>query len=167
MAMKHCIILLTGVLLAGCAGKIKGPCDIYEKYGVKCVAAHSTTRKLYSKYDGPLYQVVRESDGKTLDIGTIDGVYANAVLQDAFLEGTIGYISIIYDQTGHGNDLIQASPGTFKGPAKVSRLSRQSNHRDFVRVKLGNTRDCATPEIRRGEQHSITRESEDRHSLLL
>ena len=116
--MKHCIILLTGVLLAGCAGKIKGPCDIYEKYGVKCVAAHSTTRKLYSKYDGPLYQLVRESDGKTLDIGTIDGVHANAVLQDAFLEGTIGYISIIYDQTGHGNDLIQASPGTFKGPAK-------------------------------------------------
>lgn len=116
--MKHCIILLTGVLLAGCAGKINGPCDFYEKYGVKCVAAHSTTRKLYSKYDGPLYQVVRESDGKTLDIGTIDGVYANAVLQDAFLEGTIGYISIIYDQTGHGNDLIQASPGTFKGPAK-------------------------------------------------
>ena len=116
--MKHCIILLTGLLLAGCVGKVKGPCDIYEKYGVECVAAHSTTRKLYSKYDGPLYQVVRESDGKTLDIGTIKGGYANALLQDAFLEGTIGYISIIYDQTGHGNDLIQASPGTFKGPAK-------------------------------------------------
>jgi len=116
--MKHCIILLTGLLLAGCVGKVKGPCDIYEKYGVECVAAHSTTRKLYSKYDGPLYQVVRESDGKTLDIGTIEGGYANALLQDAFLEGTIGYISIIYDQTGHGNDLIQASPGTFKGPAK-------------------------------------------------
>ena len=116
--MKHCYILLTGVLLAGCVGKIKGPCDIYEKYGTECVAAHSTTRKLYSKYDGPLYQVVRESDGKTLDIGTIEGGYANALLQDAFLEGTIGYISIIYDQTGHGNDLIQASPGTFKGPAK-------------------------------------------------
>ena len=116
--MKHCFILLTGLLLAGCTGKVQGPCDIYEKYGAECVAAHSTTRKLYSKYDGPLYQVVRESDGKTLDIGTIDGEYANAVLQDAFLEGTIGYISIIYDQTGHGNDLIQASPGTFKGPAK-------------------------------------------------
>jgi len=116
--MRHCIILLTGVILAGCVGKVKGPCDIYEKYGVECVAAHSTTRKLYSKYDGPLYQVVRESDGKTLDIGTIEGGYANALLQDAFLEGTIGYISIIYDQTGHGNDLIQASPGTFKGPAK-------------------------------------------------
>lgn len=115
---KTTIILLTGVLLTGCAGKVNGPCDIYEKYGAECVAAHSTTRKLYSKYDGPLYQVVRDSDGKTLDIGTIDGGYADAAAQDAFLEGTIGYISIIYDQTGHGNDLIQASPGTFKGPAK-------------------------------------------------
>ena len=116
--MKHCIFLLTGMLLASCTGNINGPCDIFEKYGAECVAAHSTTRQLYSKYDGPLYQVVRESDGKTLDIGTIEGGYANALLQDAFLEGTIGYISIIYDQTGHGNDLIQASPGTFKGPAK-------------------------------------------------
>lgn len=105
-------------MLAGCTGKVKGPCDIYENFGTECVAAHSTTRKLYSKYDGPLYQVVRESDGKTLDIGTIDGGYADAAAQDAFLDGTIGYISIIYDQTGHGNDLIQASPGTFNGPAK-------------------------------------------------
>ena len=97
---------------------VKGPCDIYESYGMKCVAAHSTTRNLYSKYNGPLYQVVRESDGKTLDIGTVPGGYADAAAQDAFLEGTIGYISIIYDQTGHGNDLMQAPPGTFKGPAK-------------------------------------------------
>ena len=105
--MKNYSILIAATLmLAGCTGKVKGPCDIYEKFGTECVAAHSTTRKLYSKYNGPLYQVVRQSDGKTL------------AAQDAFLEGTIGYISIIYDQTGHGNDLIQASPGTFNGPAK-------------------------------------------------
>ena len=117
--MKNYSILITATLmLAGCTGKVKGPCDIYENFGTKCVAAHSTTRKLYSKYEGPLYQVVRQSDGKTLDIGTIDGGYADAAAQDAFLEGTIGYISIIYDQTGHGNDLMQAAPGTFNGPAK-------------------------------------------------
>ena len=117
--MKNYSILIAATLmLAGCTGKVKGPCDIYEKFGTECVAAHSTTRKLYSKYNGPLYQVVRQSDGKTLDIGTIKEGYADAAAQDAFLEGTIGYISIIYDQTGHGNDLIQASPGTFNGPAK-------------------------------------------------
>ena len=117
--MRHYSIYIAAILvLASCSGRIKGPCDIYEDYGTECVAAHSTTRKLYSKYNGPLYQVIRDSDGKTLDIGTVDGGYADAGAQDAFLEGTIGYISIIYDQTGHGNDLIQASPGTFNGPAK-------------------------------------------------
>ena len=117
--MRHYSIYIAAILvLASCSGRIKGPCDIYEDYGTKCVAAHSTTRKLYSKYKGPLYQVIRVSDGKTLDIGTVRGGYADAAAQDAFLEGTIGYISIIYDQTGHGNDLIQASPGTFNGPAK-------------------------------------------------
>ena len=118
-------VLLYIVLLTSCGDfktmvqkPAEGPCDIYHAYGMKCVAAHSTTRILYSKYDGPLYQVVRESDGKTLDIGTVSGGYADAAAQDAFLEGTIGYISIIYDQSGHGNDLMQAPPGTFKGPAK-------------------------------------------------
>ena len=115
---NYSILIAAALMLAGCTGKVKGPCDIYEKFGTECVAAHSTTRKLYSKYNGPLYQVVRQSDGKTLDIGTIKEGYADAAAQDSFLEGTIGYISIIYDQTGHGNDLIQASPGTFNGPAK-------------------------------------------------
>ena len=117
--------LLYIVILASCGHAktmvqkpAEGPCDIYHAYGMKCVAAHSTTRILYSKYEGPLYQVIRESDGKTLDIGTVAGGYADAAAQDAFLDGTIGYISIIYDQTGHGNDLMQAPPGTFKGPAK-------------------------------------------------
>ena len=118
-------ILLGVAILAGLAHSeaiaqkpAEGPCDIYHAYGMKCVAAHSTTRVLYSMYKGPLYQVVRESDGKALDIGTVPGGYADAAAQDAFLEGTIGYISIIYDQTGHENHLMQAPPGTFKGPDK-------------------------------------------------
>ncbi len=114
-------VAICASLAHGCTRTQKpaeGPCDIYQSYGMECVAAHSTTRILYSEYDGPLYQVVRESDGKTLDIGTVRGGYADAAAQDSFLEGTIGYISIIYDQTGHGNHLMQAPPGTFKGPAK-------------------------------------------------
>jgi hypothetical protein len=46
----------------------QGPCDIYAAAGDPCVAAHSTTRALYASYNGPLYQVLRQSDGKTLDI---------------------------------------------------------------------------------------------------
>ncbi|MGO4213316.1 arabinofuranosidase catalytic domain-containing protein, partial [Terriglobus sp. YAF25] len=47
----------------------KGPCDIYAAAGTPCVAAHSTTRALYASYKGPLYQVKRQSDGKTLEVG--------------------------------------------------------------------------------------------------
>ena len=87
-----CIAILAGLGLYKAMSQkpAEGPCDIYQAYGFECVAAHSTTRTLYSKYKGPLYQVVRESDGKTLDIGTVKGGYADAAAQDAFLEGTIG-----------------------------------------------------------------------------
>ena len=52
----------------------KGPCDIYAAAADPCVAAHSTTRALYASYNGPLYQVLRQSDGKTLDIGVVQPV---------------------------------------------------------------------------------------------
>src|SRR4051794_22069181 len=62
----------------------QGPCDIYAAASAPCAAAHSTTRALYASYNGPLYQVLRQSDGKTLDIGVVPatasdaGGYANA-----------------------------------------------------------------------------------------
>jgi hypothetical protein len=95
-----------------------GPCDIYGDAGTPCVAAHSTTRALYAAYDGPLYQVTRRSDGQTLDIGVVrEGVggYADAAVQDRFCAGTLCEITIIYDQSGKGNHLRRAAPGTFKG----------------------------------------------------
>ena len=49
----------------------EGPCDIYAAAGTPCVAAHSSIRALYASYNGPLYQVMRQSDGKTLDIGVV------------------------------------------------------------------------------------------------
>ncbi|MGB6192340.1 MAG: arabinofuranosidase catalytic domain-containing protein, partial [Terracidiphilus sp.] len=75
------------------AARPKGPCDIYAAAGDACVAAHSTTRALYASYDGPLYQVMRQSDGKKLDIGVVQpgqdaGGYADAAAQDAFCANT-------------------------------------------------------------------------------
>jgi hypothetical protein len=101
----------------------EGPCDIYAAAGCPCVAAHSTTRALYASYNGPLYQVLRQSDGKTLDIGVVQpsatdaGGYADAAAQDAFCANTYGWITTIYDQSGHGNHLVQAPRGGFSGPA--------------------------------------------------
>jgi non-reducing end alpha-L-arabinofuranosidase len=114
--------------LAGAAPppRPQGPCDIYAAAGAPCVAAHSTTRALYAGYNGPLYQVLRQSDGKTLDIGVVPstaspvtdpGGYANAAAQDAFCANTYCWISIIYDQSPKHNHLIQAPRGGFSGPA--------------------------------------------------
>src|SRR4026209_63020 len=88
----------------------QGPCDIYAGAGTPCVAAHSTTRALYVAYNGPLYQIKRQSDGKTLDIGVDSGGYANAAAQDTFCANTICVISLIYDQSGKTNHLFQAPP---------------------------------------------------------
>ncbi len=104
----------------------QGPCDIYAAAGDPCVAAHSTTRALYQAYHGPLYQVLRQSDGKTLDIGVVPpatsptpapGGYADAAAQDRFCADTFCWISKIYDQSPRHNDLLQAPRGGFSGPA--------------------------------------------------
>ncbi|WP_027344857.1 alpha-L-arabinofuranosidase B [Hamadaea tsunoensis] len=95
-----------------------GPCDIYQSGGTPCVAAHSTTRALYGTYNGSLYQVRRSSDNATSNIGVLSaGGVANAAAQDSFCSGTSCVITVIYDQSGRGNNLTQAPPGGFNGPA--------------------------------------------------
>lgn len=104
----------------------QGPCDIYAAAGDSCVAAHSTTRALYAAYNGPLYQVLRQSDGRTLNIGVVQptakpvpdpGGYADAAAQDRFCANTYCWITTIYDQSGKHNDLTQAPRGGFSGSA--------------------------------------------------
>ncbi|CRG84902.1 hypothetical protein PISL3812_02077 [Talaromyces islandicus] len=87
------------------------PCDIYASGNTPCVAAHSTTRALYDGYTGALYQVIRGSDNTTIDISPLSSGVADAASQDKFCDGTTCLISIIYDQSGSGNDLTQAPPG--------------------------------------------------------
>jgi non-reducing end alpha-L-arabinofuranosidase len=94
----------------------QGPCDIYASGGTPCVAAHSTTRALYGSYSGSLYQVRRSSDNTTRDIGVLSaGGVANAAAQDSFCSGTTCVITIIYDQSGRGNNLTQAPGGGAAG----------------------------------------------------
>jgi len=101
----------------------QGPCDIYGAAGDPCVAAHSSTRALYASYNGPLYRVERQPDGKTLDIGVVQpvgsdaGGYADAAAQDAFCANTYCWIATLYDQSGKHNDLTQPPRGGFSGPA--------------------------------------------------
>jgi hypothetical protein len=129
------VLALVGVALAVASpaaakavapARPKGPCDIYAAAGTPCVAAHSTTRALYASYDGPLYQVRRESDNKVRDIGVVApaakpvadaGGYADAAAQDKFCADTTCLITTLYDQSPMHNDLTQAPHGGFSGPA--------------------------------------------------
>ena len=104
----------------------EGPCDVYAAAGNACVAAYSTTRAMYAAYDGPLYQVLRQSDGKTLNIGVVPSVaapvpvaggYADAAAQDRFCANTYCWISVLYDQSSKRNHLTQAPRGGWSGPA--------------------------------------------------
>ena len=112
---RACVLALG--LVATSSLVAAGPCDIYSSGGTPCVAAHSTTRALYSAYSGPLYQVKRGSDGATTTIAPLSaGGVANAAAQDSFCASTTCLITIIYDQSGRGNHLTQAPPGGFDGP---------------------------------------------------
>ena len=117
------VIAKSGGLSKITPSRPEGPCDIYAAAKNPCVAAHSTTRALYASYNGPLYQVMRLSDGKKLDIGVVQpsegdpGGYADAAAQDAFCANTYCWITTIYDQSGKGNHLVQAPRGGFSGPA--------------------------------------------------
>ncbi|KAA2252230.1 alpha-L-arabinofuranosidase [Solihabitans fulvus] len=103
-----------------------GTCDIYASGGTPCVAAHSTVRALYGAYSGNLYQVRRASDGSSRDVGVLAaGGAANAAAQDSFCAGTSCVITVVYDQSGHGNDLwyqgSSAVPGSSQSsPAKAT-----------------------------------------------
>ncbi len=124
---RHAVVLWSAaVLVAGvavitggvspAAAATTGPCDIYASNGTACVAAHSTTRALFGAYSGRLYQVRRSSDGATTDIGTLSaGGFANSAAQDSFCANTSCVITIIYDQTGRGNNLTQAPAGGAAG----------------------------------------------------
>lgn len=119
--------VLTTIAIAANGGSVQerpvGPCDIYAEGGAPCAAAHSTTRALYKDYNGPLYQVMRQSDGKKLDIGVVQpsatdaGGYADAAAQDEFCKDTYCWLTVIYDQSGTGNHLQQAPRGGFSGNA--------------------------------------------------
>jgi hypothetical protein len=100
--------------VAPAAGAVRAPCDIYAADGGPCVAAHSTARALYATYSGPLYQV-KKADGTPHDVHPLaPGGLADSADQDAFCGVDACTISIIYDQSGWGNNLTSAPAGMAK-----------------------------------------------------
>ncbi len=103
---------------AGSGGALPG--DILSQSPNKCVSAHSTVRVIVTGYTGPLYQIClgnvsagpSSCKGANQDIMSKDG-YADAATQDTLCAGGC-FITKIYDQSGHGNDLKPSPRGGAK-----------------------------------------------------
>jgi hypothetical protein len=115
LALLAALALALGALIASTApaqAATELPCDIYASHGTACVAAHSTVRALYEGYDGPLYQVERLSDSTTKDVYPLTtGGYANAATQNSFCASTTCFITEVFDQSGHGDNLTVEGAG--------------------------------------------------------
>lgn len=74
------ILLLTAASVLSAA-----PCDIFSENGTPCAAAHSTTRALYSSFNGKMYRLKRYGDNATIDITPLTtGGFADSAAHDAF-----------------------------------------------------------------------------------
>ena len=105
-----CFTLVVGV--APAQAVTPAPCDIAATASVPCVAAYSSVRALYTAYNGPLYQVTRQSDGTSTNISVLAaGGYANAAAQDTFCANTVCLVTKLYDQSSQHNDLTVAPVG--------------------------------------------------------
>jgi len=108
---------------AGGSSGGKAPCDIYGAANTPCVAAHSVVRALYSAYNDKLYQV-RRADNTTKDILPLaPGGIADTGPEDTFCAGSTCVLTVVYDQSGKGNDLWYQ--GSTQVPASTS--SKPSN----------------------------------------
>jgi hypothetical protein len=152
-----------GAGAAGGGSNGSAPCDIYATGNTPCVAAHSTTRALYSAYNGALYQVRRASDKATKDVPVLAaGGFVDASVQDTFCNGTTCTISIIYDQSPNKNDLVKSgvahwlpNGGTEANAAngKIT-LSGHAAHGIYVTGYSGNVayRNNATKGVAKADQ---------------
>lgn len=100
----------SGTGTSGAPSEAPLPCQVLGDAGHECVSAHSTVRVIVPGYAGPLYQV--ENGNETLDINSVGGI-ADAAAHDAFCNGGCT-IKVIYDQSGRGNHLTKAPPGSAK-----------------------------------------------------
>ena len=121
-------VLALIIFAAATVTALLGPCDILDSAATPCVAAHSTTRALYSSYAGALYEVTRASDNATFSVPVLaPGGFANKSAHDAFCPALDCVISVIFDQSpqknhlGQRHKLVNASqhPITVRGGVSV------------------------------------------------
>src|SRR5271156_4240097 len=90
----------------------QGPCDVITGGGAE---AHSVTRAMTSAYSGPLFQLIRLSDGSCLSVGQLSNHTVDTSGIAAFCKGASGigdycFYSTIYAQINSNNLIPSTSP---------------------------------------------------------
>jgi len=109
-------IITTGCAIGGFGGIVESPTaqiapfvGPLDAYTTGMLAARSVSRRLLSSYSSSLLRVRRSSDNAELSIGFNDAGNLNTAAMLAFVGAGNGFISIVYDQSGLGNNLVQAT----------------------------------------------------------
>ena len=84
----------------------KAPSFLFDE--VSGASAAYSLRKLNSSYSGSAIGVRRASDNSTLSIGFVNNELDTATL-NSFCNGTDGFVTTWYDQSGNGYDLTQST----------------------------------------------------------
>lgn len=84
---------------------------VLDDYTTDMAVAWSVRKRLLTSYTGPLLKIRRDADNTELDIGyTANGLLDEAALEAFCVGGTgSGYIRTIYDQSGNGINIGQAT----------------------------------------------------------
>ena len=82
--------------------------NVLDNIGTGATAAYSAVRRLRAAYSGSLIRVRRSSDNTEQDIGVSGGLLDTASLL-SFCGANNGFIVTLYDQSGNGYDMTQAT----------------------------------------------------------
>jgi hypothetical protein len=129
------------------------PCDAAADAGTPCSAAHSVTRLLTKHYAGPLFRLIRASDGASKDIypytsltlphGSTRSAIGTTNLKSvqSFCNNTSCAVSYIYDQV----DLVASIKGGAFGNVPAT-----------LRLNQDGTQSLTLPSSGPGSQHPVT-----------
>ena len=106
-------VMMSGA--GGWTGQAPLPCDAFATGGGRVWRPIARFARSMARTTDPSTRSGKRADSTTMDIGVLEaGGFAKAADQDTFCGTSACTISIIYDQSGHGNNLTKAPAGGAK-----------------------------------------------------
>lgn len=109
--------------------------------GIASARAYSVARKIVSNYTGPLINVRRSSDNATQDIGFVSGTGdLDTSALSTFVGSNSAYVATLYDQSGNGRHLTQATTANQYRIVNAGTLSiKGANSKPALDGSVGST----------------------------